>query len=136
VNPFDLYGPEFLLFYAALIGIVLGAAVLLRRANEPGESPSMRLTDPYLIAYLRGGSNECIRVALTSLLDSGLLETADDLVGTKNDKSAAGRSAFESSILKYFEEAGKPLSALKEPTIVKHTDSIRRVLEAAGLLPD
>src|SRR6185295_16874913 len=69
VNPFDLPGPEFLLFYIILAVAVITALALLRRAAESDSAPQVDLGDPYLIAYLRGGENEAPRVALVSLID-------------------------------------------------------------------
>ena len=55
MNPFELPGPQFLVFYAAL-GVALAIAlVLVRRAYEPDASVAVQLTDPYEIACLRGG---------------------------------------------------------------------------------
>jgi uncharacterized protein (TIGR04222 family) len=74
VNPFDLRGPEFLLFYFILSAVVIVALVLIRRASESGTAPKLDLADPYLVAHLRGGENEVLRVALVSLIDRGLLK--------------------------------------------------------------
>src|SRR5687767_591732 len=64
MNPFDLPGPQFLLFYTILAGIVLGALVFWRRRAELSAAPArIDLSDPYLIAYLRGGEMEVLRVA-------------------------------------------------------------------------
>jgi hypothetical protein len=71
--PFDLRGPDFLVFYLVAGAIVLTAAYLLRHAGEPEDAPKVNLSDPYLIAFLRGGKNEALRVVTMSLLDRGLL---------------------------------------------------------------
>lgn len=78
MNPFDLPGPQFLLFYTVFSGIVLGALVFWRRHAELSASPArIDLSDPYLIAYLRGGKTEVLRVAKHSTSDhaSRMLET-------------------------------------------------------------
>ena len=57
MNPFDLPGPEFLFFYLVFGIVILVAVVLIRRGGETaGNTP--RLTDPYMIAYLRAGEDE------------------------------------------------------------------------------
>ncbi|HEU4892033.1 MAG TPA: TIGR04222 domain-containing membrane protein [Vicinamibacterales bacterium] len=77
VNPFDLRGPEFLVFYFVL-GVAVTAAVLaLRHRGEPPGLSAGPLTDYLKIAYLRGGSAEAIRVASVALMDRGLLEVVD-----------------------------------------------------------
>jgi uncharacterized protein (TIGR04222 family) len=73
-NPFDLPGPSFLLFYACLGVFVAIALRSFRRRNEEGSAPRIDTSDPYLIAYLRGGKNEAARVAAVSLVDRGLLK--------------------------------------------------------------
>jgi len=73
MNPFDLAGPQFLLFYLILGGGVILMLGLLRRARESGDTLKVNLTDPYLIAYLRGGKNEALRLGTVSLIDRGFL---------------------------------------------------------------
>ena len=64
MNPFDLPGPEFLLFYTIFSAVVLGGLVFWRRRAELSAAPArIDLSDPYLIAYLRGGKKEVLRVA-------------------------------------------------------------------------
>jgi hypothetical protein len=46
---------------------------MLRRAGESAEPPAVNLSDPYLIAYLRGGKNEVLRIATVTLIDRGYL---------------------------------------------------------------
>ncbi len=73
MNPFDLRGPEFLVFYFFFSAAVIGCITLLRRLDENRESGKPPLDDPYLVAYLRGGEGEAVRVAALSLFDRGLL---------------------------------------------------------------
>src|SRR6266511_933500 len=73
MNPFDLRGPEFLLFYFCFSLAVIIAIVVLRRRAESGDAPRIDLGDPYLIAYLRGGEDEALRLAVISLVDRGAL---------------------------------------------------------------
>src|SRR5262249_61449642 len=77
MNPFDLRGPEFLLFYLCFSLVVIIAIDFLRRRAESGASPKIDLGDPYLIAYLRGGESEAFRVAVISLVDRGILGIGD-----------------------------------------------------------
>ena len=66
-------GPEFL---ALFIGTSLAVFFLVRAAivaSEP-RSDGMRVRDPYMIAYLRGGLEELIRVVVLSLAIRGLLK--------------------------------------------------------------
>jgi uncharacterized protein (TIGR04222 family) len=73
VNPFDLRGPEFLLFYFMFSTAVLIILHLLLQRDERRDVGKPPLDDPYLIASLRGGESEALRVAALSLIDRGLL---------------------------------------------------------------
>ena len=73
MNPFDLRGPEFLLFYFIFSATVLIILVLLRQRDERRDARKPPLDDPYLVASLRGGESEVLRVAVLSLIDRGLL---------------------------------------------------------------
>lgn len=88
MNPFDLRGPEFLIFYIILSVVALAALHRYRRLVESGPPPKIDLSDPYLIAYLRAGESEAARVAVVSLVDRGLLKAKGTTV-----KRAEGASA-------------------------------------------
>src|SRR6266545_2898404 len=105
MNPVDLRGPEFLLFYLILMVMTAAALVILRRAAESGAAPKTDLADPYLIAYLRGGANEALRVALISLIDRGLLTVDGKLVGrAKHATSDAVRRPIEKRLIEKYQE--------------------------------
>ncbi len=84
----DLYGPEFLLIYAAtIVTLVLTCYRSVRVADRTIELDLPKITrkvDPYVIAYLRGGENEVTRVAIASLIQRGLLQitACESLVAT------------------------------------------------------
>jgi hypothetical protein len=61
VNPFDLSGPDFLVFYLFLAGIVIAGVFGARCLREGGDVPRIDSSDPYMIAYLRGGYKEAAR---------------------------------------------------------------------------
>ena len=61
-NPFDLSGPEFLIFYG-LLGAVRSGLLWFARRIPRRTAPRIDYSDPYLLAYLRGGEKEVIRVA-------------------------------------------------------------------------
>jgi len=89
MSPFDLRGPEFLVLYLGLGGVVLLVLYALRHAGQSGDAPRMDLSDPYQIAYLRGGQNEVLRVATVSLIDRGFLEASGTKVSAARDRSAS-----------------------------------------------
>src|SRR5262245_1582907 len=89
MNPFDLRGPEFLLFYLAFGAAILIVVAMIRRATEADGSTGVVLDDYLAIAYLRGGRNEALRVATLNLINRGLLEVSPDgTVQTPSGKTA------------------------------------------------
>lgn len=98
MNPFDLRGPEFLSFYFCFSLVVIFAVIVLRRIAESGDAPKIDLGDPYLIAYLRGGEDEALRVAVISLVDRGLLVMNDQFIRRADhvtDKMAKNQIEYE-----------------------------------------
>jgi uncharacterized protein (TIGR04222 family) len=73
VNPFDFTGPAFLCFFTVLATVSIGWLVWARANGERYPVPKSDLSDPYQIAFLRGGEQECVRVAVISLIDRGLI---------------------------------------------------------------
>ena len=75
LNPFDLRGPEFLVFFAGWAAVLMIGLTLLRRRREAEEPSAENLPlDPYEIAYLRGGKTHLLQTALVALVDRGLLK--------------------------------------------------------------
>lgn len=160
MNPFDLPGPQFLLFYAALSGVVILLLRLLRHAGEaqpdtdtpllrrlkhgliglrhaPGPAPKVDLSDAYLIAYLRGGPNEALRVASVSLVDRGLLTARDDgqLVTERSEAVDLVRRPIEKALLERFKVPAAASSIFADPTLAAACEDYERRLVGLGLLP-
>lgn len=74
MNPFDLRGPEFLFFYFIFTCVILLVLIFLRRIDERPNVMKPPMDDPYLVAFLRGGEEEALRVTALSLVDRGLLQ--------------------------------------------------------------
>jgi uncharacterized protein (TIGR04222 family) len=85
MNPFALPGPDFLEFIGALSLLVVLAILALRQLLGPGGRPQRRVTDPYAIALLRGGTPEAIRVGAMNLVRRELL-----LCSGRSLRAAAG----------------------------------------------
>ena len=115
MNPLDWSGPAFLLFYFAWGGAVLLLSRAWRAAAEGGES-RVTLSDPYLIAHLRAGRDEALRVALLSLCDRGLLEAqGDDLKCREGVGPESVRRPIEKAVLAHF-AAARPVESVFEPS--------------------
>jgi uncharacterized protein (TIGR04222 family) len=136
MNPFDLRGPDFLLFYLVFAAAVTGAAFLLRRMRESGRAPKLKM-DPYLISYLRGGEAEAARVAIVSLVDRGLLLVD----GTRLERAphahpGAVRHRIEKLLLEEFDAARPATEAFQFSELPSACSEYRSTLEAHALLPD
>lgn len=145
-----LYGPNFLLVYAALIGVALYFAWRARRDALRGENglgfapppPVPTDPDPMEIAWLRGGRNEAARLAMFNLHRKGYLEV-DEKTGRLApkpgwpDKPEASLDKCEHLVLKWFGEAARPGETLANRTAAEELDEelepMRSRLERAGL---
>jgi uncharacterized protein (TIGR04222 family) len=137
MNPFDLRGPEFLLFYFFFSLVVILAIVILRRRAESGDAPKTDLGDPYLIAYLRGGENEALRVAVISLVDRGLLVMNDQRIRRADHvTNSMAPHPIEYEVLRKFSVQGEAASIFKDDRLKVAFQPYRQKLENAGLLPD
>jgi uncharacterized protein (TIGR04222 family) len=137
MNPFDLRGPEFLLFYFCFSLAVIIAIVVFRRRAESGDAPRIDLSDPYLIAYLRGGREEAWRVSVISLVDRGMLVMDGRLVRRADNVAydMVGRP-IERAVLEKFRIPGKAVAVLESRNLTQVFQFYQDSLERLGLLPD
>jgi uncharacterized protein (TIGR04222 family) len=134
MNPFQLPGPEFLAFFAALSAAVIGAVALFRHALESDDVPMLE-PDPHLLALLRSGTDECLSTAIVSLLDRRLLfEQGNDLQAIPHAAQYA-RRRLEQSILEHFEYARPASSVFASETCRHACQVLEEELRAQRLLP-
>jgi uncharacterized protein (TIGR04222 family) len=139
MNPFefDLSGPHFLIFYSCLSVIVILAARHYRHRAESGPAPKMELSDPYLIAYLRGGENEVLRLAVITLIDRGLLAVNGAKVRqTEQEMRRDAVNPLEHEVFKRFSIPAQAASVFQNKTLKGACAPYRTKLEQAGLIPD
>ena len=137
VNPFDLAGPEFLAFYVVvgLAGLVW--LVYARRRDERAHGyQRIDLSDPYLIAYLRGGTNEAGRVACVSLIDRGLLTVADDDSLRAKPGVSGLQPPIEQEIVDLFQSSKPATDLFNNPAIRQVCEPYDGHLKRLGLLAD
>lgn len=137
MNPLDFTGPTFLLFYVLFSLCIIGAVWYTRRTAEDGPPTKLNLADPYLLAYLRAGVNETLRLAVVSLVERQLLATDGKQV--KRTSSPAPRNFFnklEPAILNKFRDPAAISTVFKDKELQAHCQFYREQLEQAGLLPD
>jgi uncharacterized protein (TIGR04222 family) len=137
MNPFDLPGPQFLVFYLVFGLVILLVVSVLRHRAEFGTVPKIDFSDPYLIAYLRGGENEALRIAAFSLLDRGILTAQDEtLEAEKNVSLDEVRRPIEKSLLKKFTQPHKATVIFGDPALVASCTEYEKTLTRLSLLPD
>jgi uncharacterized protein (TIGR04222 family) len=138
MNPFDLRGPEFLVFYAVLGILVTGAAAVLRRRSESATVATGPLLDYLRIAYLRAGADEALRVATLALIDRRLIEVVgDDRLKAVQATVPAGLPRTEQRLLESCKDATRASEILSDESLkVTVSSECEGQLVRAGLLPD
>jgi uncharacterized protein (TIGR04222 family) len=132
MNPFSLAGPDFLVVYGLLSLSAVALAALVRRAREPVSARPVALSDPYEIAYLRGGADEAVRIATFSLLERGLIDRTERglrALGAAGDRVHAVERAIVDAL-----SQERPRSAVFAPEILAACRPLRDVLCARGLV--
>lgn len=136
MNPFDLPGPQFLLFYAILSVVLIWAARAFRMHVEGGPAPKIDL-NPYAIAYLRGGIAEAVQVATVWLVDRSLLSAKNTTL--KSAEHATPEFVSEPIEKWILSSAHLPVSApslLTNPPGDSVSAPLVATLERHGLLPN
>jgi uncharacterized protein (TIGR04222 family) len=137
MNPFDLSGPSFLVFYLAVAVFVVVAAKLAIDEAEGGTPPALPLSDPYHIAWLRGGTSEAARIAVLSLTDRGLLAVSGDNLVNLSSAQSFVREPIEQAILARCALSGTPATVvLADPGVERACAPYRAQLERLQLMPD
>jgi len=137
VNPFNLPGPQFLLLYIIFAGLVVLGLVVWRRRAELSEAPKIDLSDPYLIAYLRGGEAEVLRVASVSLIDRGLLLAVGTQIQRAEHASPDSvRRPIEQALLKKYARSGEVSWMFEDDGLKSACEPYGNTLKSAQLLPN
>lgn len=138
MNPFDLPGPQFLLLYIIFAGLVIAGLVFSRRRAELSPStPRIDLSDPYLIAFLRGGEKEVLRVATVTLIERGLLvRNEQQIQRAENASPDSVRRPIEQALLKKYARPGKVSWIFEDDGLSMACEPYAKTLHRARLLPD
>ena len=137
INPFELTGPEFLVFYVLLGVAVIAGLYVMRRIAESGPVPRIDYSDPYLLAYLRGGEIETMRVAALSLIDRGLLQLRDERLTVLDEKATElARRPVEAAVLRRAQAAASLHRFFDSRTIKAAAAEYKAKLQQLRLLPD
>lgn len=137
MNPFYLPGPQFLLFYSIFAALVIAVMVIWRQRAERYGAPKIDLSDPYLIAYLRGGETEVLRVATVSLIQRGLLVSAGTQIQrAENASPDSVHRPIEQALLKKYTHFGAVSKMFKDRGLKSVCAVYGNTLRTARLLPD
>jgi len=138
MNPFHLTGFSFLAFYLATgVLITWGLRYAIRRSETRAPPPAQNMTDPYLIAHLRGGEKEALRVVTVALLDRGLLVAEGDKVRAVNGQAVElVRRPIEKAVLRCFRSAGDAIGVFKDEATGKACNDYAKVLADQGMVAD
>ena len=117
--------------------IVVIALKLVIDGAEGGAPPALPLSDPYQIAWLRGGTPEAARIAVLSLTDRGLLAVSGDNLVNSSHAQPVVREPIESAILARCRPFGTAATAvLGDPGVERACAPYRARLERLQLMPD
>jgi uncharacterized protein (TIGR04222 family) len=139
MNPFDLHGTDFLLFYLVLSVVLTVVLVLQRRLRETGPPPSLQLDDPYLLACLSRGPQEVIRVSTISLVDRGFLQISKGVVSRAAESPTIDPSQpeIEREVVSHFLVQQSLKSAFDKSTgAMESAKRYEEKLQQYGLVPD
>lgn len=131
------HSSEFLMAYAvAGVGTVL-AVYLLRFWAEGGPIPKSHIDDPRLIACLRGGVEEVIRISTVSLVEKGYLKLDWNVVAVNPEKDQREPTdAVEGRILGLTVTSQPAVSLLSDSRLNDLCADFEEALKKAGLVPN
>lgn len=141
MSPFDLPGPQFLIFYVVLGGALAAFLWIFRHHGEKGKTVAApELTDPYLVACLRAGHAEVWRLATIRLIDRGLMQADGATISVVADaKPEDLPNEVERATLEWFRTPQDAISLIKESSSLRLRQLVspyeERLIEL-GLLPD
>jgi uncharacterized protein (TIGR04222 family) len=135
-NPFDLNGPQFLVFYTAL-GILFNLILRIIFHGYRREALDIELkgfSDSYTVAYLRSGFREMLRIAIFSLMKRGLLRATNTLIESSNNLRNKQLIPLEKAILNYFNKPRSVTNIYTDAGLISLSDEYKRDLEKKGVL--
>jgi uncharacterized protein (TIGR04222 family) len=135
-SPSDLHGAGFLVFYLPFGLAVLGALVYRQLRTEGTGHERPGLTDPHLIAYLRGGEKEVVHLAVVTLMRRDLLKAEEGWLTAAALDDALVYTPMEKAILSYFSGGpGRVAGACGDPAVRTILNGFEDTLVEQGLLP-
>lgn len=137
MNPFDWQGPQFLGFYAVLAIVVnVWLRVHVRGIGGGRDVQITRLSaDPCRVAYLRGGAEDAVRLAVVALVDRGQLRVDGDRLQTAEQTAdAMTQRPLDKALLRLYARGGRAQDAAQSPEVRAACDAYRVELTGWSLL--
>jgi len=132
--PFNLTGPEFLLFFA-VFGVCVACFPLIRRRMQRADTfdPLPRITDPIQIATLRGGYEEAVRMLVVLLVDRGFVERDGKNLAAVAKNAGFLTNKLEIAVFNYFTSGKHPSGVFKDAAVCIAGQAVEESLESLGL---
>lgn len=138
MNPLELTGPKFLLFYiVTLVIAIIIAAVLRRLLGRSTEDFNVRrvTVDPYEAAFLRGGPLQAIDTAIAMLVKSKVLKVSKtDRKLSVIGRLHAGAHRMEQLVLNAVASKGNAKISDIRSKVFRSAEPIADRLKASGLV--
>jgi uncharacterized protein (TIGR04222 family) len=138
MNPLELPGPKFLLFYIVTLAIATLIAILLRKwlINSNEDFSVRRITvDPYEAAYLRGGAQQAIDTAIAMLVQNKVLKVSKtERKLSITGRLPAGAHRLEQTVYKAVDsEGGRKINDIRS-SVLPGAQPIADRLKTLGLV--
>ncbi|HVK56617.1 MAG TPA: TIGR04222 domain-containing membrane protein [Burkholderiales bacterium] len=137
-NPFLLTGFNFLLFYFVL-GVLInwGLRHWLQKKEMEEFVRKPQMTDPYQIAYLRGGDREALSIATVALIDRGLLKAEGEVLQARDNLAVdLVNRPIEKAVLKRYSLAGNADEVFTDPGARAACNEYRKELIKHRMIAD
>lgn len=141
MNPFNLRGPDFLVFYVALFVVVTGCAAALRwLLRFPDDAPGPEALDltPSEVAFLAGGEERTVNAAIVRLVHDRAVEidaSARRLAQAENATAASAPELEQVICSAAAKEGGVSIAKVRDKARTALAQ-IRARLEELGLIVD
>ncbi|WP_028925956.1 TIGR04222 domain-containing membrane protein [Pseudonocardia acaciae] len=140
-DTWGLSGPTFLLFYLALAGFIMIAALAARRTMRTRRAPAYGThvletegDGPYLAAYLNGGPKLAMIAALSSLRVAGLVRGRDHRCERVGTPTSGWLPRLERAILDEAGSSPKVTRLVRREPVAAALDALRDELVRRRLL--
>jgi uncharacterized protein (TIGR04222 family) len=137
MNLLEMHGPQFLLLYG--LAVIMTCIVVwwsIREREAHTTSSPLRVRDPYEIGYLRGGTQELVKVVVLALMRRGLLAPEKESVQATDGASGVATASIERAILAECRSAVPADALAKFGNIEAEARSYHDALADKYLVPD